>query len=144
MTTLRISFALILIASITVSVSAQTTVEKTFTKSFNADGKGILRLDLPGTVDLKVWDNPSIRFEIGVGLPSGNGPMLNELASIGRYNLTSKAEGDALVITAPNLQKQLKVKGQDLKESLTFVVFVPKNLNIQLMSNVAALAEAKK
>ncbi len=144
MTTKRISFALILLTSLAVTLSAQTTAGKTFTKAFNTDGKGTLRLDLPGTIDLKVWDSPSIRFEISVSLPSGNGPMLNELANIGRYNLASKAEGDVLVITAPNLQKQLKVKGQEFKETLNFVVFVPKNLQIEMMSSAPALADVKK
>lgn len=144
MTTKRISFALIFLTSLAVTLSAQTTAGKTFTKAFNTDGKGTLRLDLPGAIDLKVWDSPSIRFEISVSLPSGNGPMLNELANIGRYNLASKAEGDALVITAPNLQKQLKVKGQEFKETLNFVVFVPKNLQIEMMSSAPALADVKK
>lgn len=144
MTTKRFPFVLIIIASLAVSLSAQTTAGKTFTKAFNTDGKGTLRLELPGSIDLKVWDNPSIRFEISVSLPTGNGPMLNELANIGRYNLASKADGDALVITAPNLQKQLKVKGQEFKETLVFVVFVPKDMQVQLMPSVPILAEAKK
>lgn len=144
MTTTRIPFALIFFTSLAVSISAQTTAGKTFTKAFNTDGKGTLRLELPGTIDLKVWDNPSIKFEITVSLPTGNGPMLNELANIGRYNLAAKAEGDALVITAPNLQKQLKVKGQEFKESLNFIVYVPKDLEIQMMPATVALLEAKK
>lgn len=144
MATTRNSFALVLFSALSLSVSAQSTAEKTFTKSFNTDSKGTLRLELPGTIDLKVWDNPSIRFEISVGLPAGNGPMLNELANIGRYNLASKAEGDVLVINAPNLQKQLKAKGQELKEAINFVVFVPKNLQVEMMPSMIALAEAKK
>jgi len=144
MTTKRFPFAIILITSLAVSISAQTTAGKTFTKAFNTDGKSILRLELPGAIDLKIWDSPSVRFEISVSLPSGNGPMLNELANIGRYNLASKADGDALVISAPNLQKQLKVKGQEFKETLNIVVFVPKEMQIQLMPSAATLAEAKK
>lgn len=144
MATTRNSFALVLFSALSLSISAQSTAEKTFTKSFNTDSKGTLRLELPGTIDLKVWDNPSIRFEISVGLPAGNGPMLNELANIGRYNLAAKAEGDVLVINAPNLQKQLKAKGQELKEAINFVVFVPKNLQVEMMPSMIALAEAKK
>ena len=144
MATKRNSFALVLFSALALSISAQTTAEKKFNKSFNTANKGTVRLELPGTIDLKVWDNPSIRFEISVSLPTGNGPMLNELANIGRYNLTSKPEGDVLVINAPNLQKQLKVKGQELKESLNFVVFVPKNLQVEMMPSVIALVDAKK
>lgn len=143
MTNKRYFSALLFLASLTVTLSAQSNAEKTFTKSFNTDGKGTVRLDLPGTVDLKVWDNPSIRFEISVSLPTGNGPMLNELANIGRYNLSSKSEGDLLLISAPNLQKQLKVKGVELKEALNFVVFVPKDIQIE-MAPPLAVADVKK
>jgi hypothetical protein len=144
MTTKHIPIALILLSCFTVAVSAQNMAGKTFTKAFNSDGKSKLRLELPGSVDLKVWDNPSIRFEISVNLPANNGSMLNELANIGRYNLMAKEEGDILVITAPNLQKQLKVKGEVLKENLTFVVFVPKDMQVEMMPPGPVLADAKK
>ncbi len=132
----RTQLTLILL-SLSFATMAQT-ASKTFNKSFNTDSRGTIMLDLPGMIDLKVWDNPSIKFEIGVTLPAGNGSALNELANIGRYNLVSKSEGDVLIITAPNLQKQLK-----MKEVLTFVVFVPKNLKI-VLPQVTASAELKK
>jgi hypothetical protein len=91
-----------------------------------------------------VWDSPSVRFEISVSLPTGNGPMLNELANIGRYNLISKTDANVLVINAPNMQKQLKVKGQDLKENVIFVVYVPKKMEVQITPPIVALAEVKK
>lgn len=139
--TTRIHLTFILL-TLSFAASAQT-ASKTFNKSFNTDNRGTIMLDLPGTIDLKIWDNPSIKFEIGVTLASGNGSMLNELANIGRYNLVSKSEGDMLIITAPNLQKQLKVKGEALRETFTFVVFVPKNLKIEL-PHVTAATELKK
>ena len=132
----------ILLLTLSFATSAQT-VSKIFNKSFNTDNRGTIMLDLPGMIDVKTWDNPSIKFEIGVSLPSGNGSMLNELANIGRYNLVSRAEGDILIITAPNLQKQLKIKGEALKEVLTFVVFVPKDLKVEL-PQVTAATELKK
>lgn len=116
---------------------------KTFSKSFNTDGRLKVALDLPGEVDLKVWDNPSIRIEISVTLPDGtNSAMLNELANVGRYNLVAKFEEELVLITAPNLQRQVKVKGQDLKESLSFVVYVPKKMEVE-MRNAALLAASK-
>jgi hypothetical protein len=139
--TTRIKITIILL-TILFAASAQT-ASKTFNKSFNTDGKGTIVLDLPGNIDLKIWDNPSIKFEIGVTLASGNGFMLDELANIGRYNLVAKSEGESLTITAPNLQKQLKVKGETLKEALSYVVFVPKDLKIELPA-VTAAAELKK
>jgi hypothetical protein len=123
--------------------AAAQTVTKTFTKAFNTDGKSVATLNLPGTIDLRTWDGPSVRLEITVSLPSGNGSMLNELANIGRYNLVAKSEGDALVITAPNLQKQIKVKGEELREVLHFVVFAPKNMKVEAPT-LGALADIKK
>jgi hypothetical protein len=125
------SFFLIILLSLTCALSAQT-AEKTFSKSFNTDSKGTIVLDLPGAIDLKIWDGQSIRIGITVGLPSGSNAMLGELANVGRYNLTSKSEGDILTISAPNLQKQIKVKGEELRETVSFVVFVPKDLKIEM------------
>jgi hypothetical protein len=117
---------------------AQTT-GKTFNKSFNADSKGVLRLDLPGSIDLKIWDNPTIRFEINVSVPAGNNAMLNELANVGRYNLVSKSidEADALVISAPNMQKKITIKGTPFREDVTYTVFVPKNMKIEMPGTFA-------
>ncbi|MCC7504757.1 MAG: hypothetical protein IT259_05635 [Saprospiraceae bacterium] len=138
----HISSTFLFLLALSASVAAQN-AGKTFSKSFNTDGKQILALDLPGEVDLKVWDNPSIRIEISVSLPDGTNPaMLNELANVGRYNLTAKPEGDALLIVAPNLSRPVKVKGQDLKEALVFVVYVPKKMEVELR-NAALLAAAK-
>lgn len=139
---IRIHFTLLLLTFFLAS-SAQT-ASRTFTKSFNTDGRGKIVLDLPGNIDVKIWEGPALRFEIAVNLPSGNGSMLNELANIGRYNLTAKSEGDALIVTAPNLQKLLRIKGEVLKEDLTFVVFVPKDLDIELPNAATASADLRK
>lgn len=140
MTTRTITFLFLLVLSC--SAAAQSS-GKTFSKSFNTDGKPKVALDLPGEVDLKVWDNPSIRIEISVSLPDGtNSAMLNELANVGRYNLVAQSQDELLLITAPNLQRQVKVKGQELKESLSFVVYVPKKMEVE-MRNAALLAAAK-
>ena len=130
--------SLLIFLTLSVSVAAQS-AEKTFSKSFSTESKGTINLDLPGAIDLKIWDNPTIRIGITVSIPSGNAAMLGELANVGRYNLISKSEGDVLTITAPNMQKQIRVKGEELHETLTFVVFVPKDLKIE-MPNADAYA----
>lgn len=142
--TTRISFVLILsVALFTSLTNAQTTAGKTFSKTFNTEGRGTIVLDLHGSIDLRTWDNPTIRIEESVSLASGNAGMLAELVNVGRYDLSAKPEGDALTITTPNTQKQIRVKGEILKENMTFVVFVPKDLKIE-MPNTAVLADAKK
>lgn len=139
MTIRTISFALL--ALLSVSAFAQTT-GKTFAKSFNTEGMGTLKFDLPGAVDLKVWNQTTIRFEINVDLPAGNVAMLDQLAKVGRYDLKADIQDEALLITAPNLHRVVKVKGEELKETVTYTVFVPKNLNVVLLNT--ALAEAQK
>ena len=130
--------SLLIFLTLSVSVAAQS-AEKTFSKSFSTESKSTINLDLPGAIDLKIWDNPTIRIGITVSIPSGNSDMLGELANVGRYNLISKSEGDVLTITAPNMKKQIRVKGEELHETLTFVVFVPKDLKIE-MPNADAYA----
>jgi len=137
----RSTILLVLLAASS-TLQAQTAA-RTFNKTFNTDGKGTIVLDLPGTVDLKVWDGTTIRVEISVSLPSGNNAMLNELATVGRYNLVAKPNGDQLLVNAPNMAKQVRVKGETIHETLSFVVFVPKDLKIELR-NAEMLAEAKK
>lgn len=141
MTTRIISLALLM--ALALSAAAQSTAAKTFNKSFNTESKSTIRLDLPGEVDLKIWNNPNIRIEISISLPSGNPAMLNELANVGRYNLVSKPVEDVLVIQAPNMQKQIRVKGEELRETLSFVVYVPKDLKVQV-TNAEQLAGVKK
>lgn len=134
--------SLVILLTLSLSALAQP-AEKTFSKSFSTDGKGTINLNLPGAIDLKIWDNTTIRIGFTVSSPSGNGAMLGELANVGRYNLVSKSEGDVLTISAPNMQKQIKVKGEVLPETLHYVVFVPKDLKIE-MPNAEAFAVAKK
>ena len=136
------SAILIVLLAATSSLQAQTAA-KTFNKTFNSEGKGTITLDLPGAIDLKVWDNPTVRVEISVSLPSGNNAMLTELATVGRYNIIAKPVGDHLYVNVPNMAKQVRVKGEIIHETLTFVVFVPKDLKIE-MHNTEELAEAKK
>ena len=106
--------------------------EKTFTKAFNTEGRERIKLDLPGPVDLKVWNKPTIRMEITVSLANGNVSMLDQLAKVGRYNLKSEPVEDLLPITAPNLYREVRVKGVELRENVSYVVFVPKDMEVIL------------
>jgi hypothetical protein len=141
MTPRALSFFLLLASSF---AAAAQSAEKTFSKSFNTEGKTQLTLELPGDVDMKVWKNDYIRIEITASLASGNASLLHELANVGRYNLTAKVNGEALVVSAPNLQKQVRVKGEALKETMTYVVFVPENVQVKLTTMEMAMAAVVK
>lgn len=139
--TTRIATLVILLA-LSLTAAAQS-AEKTFSKSFNTDGKGTISLDLPGAIDLKIWDNPTIRIGITVSIPTGSAAMLGELANAGRYNLVAKSKDDVLSIQAPNMLKQIRIKGEELRETLSFVVFVPKDLKIEMPNALTAAANRK-
>ncbi|TNE56260.1 MAG: hypothetical protein EP344_12850 [Bacteroidetes bacterium] len=96
------------------------------------EGRDRIKLDLPGPVDLKVWNKPTVRMEITVSLANGNMSMLDQLATVGRYNLKSVAQDDILLITAPNLYREVRVKGVELKERVSYVVFVPQDVEVIL------------
>jgi hypothetical protein len=141
MTKNRLLFQLILLA-LPLAVAAQS-ANQTFSKSFNTSGKDQVTIDLPGTIDLRIWNNPTIRVEISVSLASGNSAMLSELATVGRYNLVAKPNATGLLMQAPNLQKQVRVKGVEIKENVSFVVFVPKEMSV-LMPNSGTAGVDKK
>lgn len=134
---------MMLLALCVFNTSAQT-VSKTFTKAFNVAGVSQIQLDIPGNIDLKTWDNPTIRFEITVNMPTGtSASMLEELARVGRYNLTLTTQSDQTLIEAPNLKRSIKAKGQEIKENISFTIYAPKNAQIVLpVGNI--LAEATK
>ena len=133
---------LVLILLLPSVFTAGQNASKTFSKSFNATAKKSVTFDLPGTVELKTWDNATIRIEITVSLASGNAALLNELANVGRYNLISTGTSTSLVISAPNLQKQVRLKGEALKEQVNYLVFVPKNIAVEMP--VASTAAVQK
>ncbi|MCS7037279.1 MAG: hypothetical protein RMJ33_11685 [Saprospiraceae bacterium] len=111
---------------------------KIFSKSFNADGVSKIKFELPGAVDLKIWNHPTIRIEIVVVMPAGNESMLDQLAKVGRYDLKSDLNADVLTISAPNLHRVVKVKGEELRETVTYVVFMPKDIEVEIASALAA------
>lgn len=142
----RNAVLLILLLNLTLQPVIAQNSGRTFSKNFNTENKGTILLNLPGAIDLKIWDNPTIKIEICVSLPSGNGGMLDGLVTAGRYNMSSKADGDLLSVLMPNMQKQIFVKGEELRETITFVVFMPKNLKVEMFnsSTTAPIVVAKE
>jgi hypothetical protein len=136
-------FATITLALCVLTTSAQAT-SKTFSKAFNLNGSTDVRVDVPGTVEVKTWDSPNLRFVITVNLPSGNSNLsvIDQLSSVGRYDLALTALNGATSVEAKNLKRNIKVKGQDFKENVHFVVLAPKDVNVQIVGTTE-MAEVK-
>ncbi len=145
---MRYSIFIVALAVLLSSNAVAQTVGKAFTKSFHAEGIHKIKFELPGAVDLKVWNHPTLRIEIYVSLPSGNESMVEQLAKVGRYDLKSEVSENAMVISAPNAQRVVKVKGQELRETLSYVVFMPKNVEAEIVNTssdaTGAVAVQKK
>jgi len=52
------------------------------------------------------------------------------LARAGRYNLQSAVEGDDLVVSAPGLEREIKIRGQKVEEQIQYLVYAPRNIVI--------------
>ncbi len=107
--------------------------EQSFSKSFHSDNKSNLQLFLPGTIDMKVWKDASVKVEIGVVLPGASEAVVKGLANTGRYNLVAASTETSLCLTAPNAQKHLRLKGQDVQETYRFTVYVPEGMTVEML-----------
>ena len=115
------------------TVVAQSTTPKVFLKYFNLEGVTQVTLDLPGTIEVKEYEGTSLRFQIDISVPAGtNAALIDQLANVGRYNLSAKtASANHMIIDAPNLSRQIKVKGNEVKELLHFTVSAPKGVVVE-------------
>lgn len=143
--TIKNSTLSILLALCVINANAQAT-SKTFSKAFNLNGSTNVQVDVPGTAEVKTWDSPNLRFVITVTLPNGNSNLsvIDQLSTVGRYDLALTNNDGQTTIEAKNLKRSIKVKGQDFKENVHFVILAPKDVNVQLNTPPAEIAEVKK
>ena len=114
------------------------TIEKTFVRSFNLMGaqETTLRMDAP--VEVKTWGQSIARIQMTVGLQNGTESMLRSLAQAGRYNLKGQLESEQYVISVPGLEWEVLVNGKALAENITYVVFVPDNVRVNIENSTTA------
>ncbi|MEM1322229.1 MAG: hypothetical protein AAGG75_18350 [Bacteroidota bacterium] len=112
--------------------TAQPTAEKTLVKSFNLKGKQVVVLDLEGDIEVQEWNNDIMRIQMTIGLPNGSESMLKSLIRAGRYNLQSKVgDEDAYMVHAPGLNREVKIRGQLLKEHVGYIVYAPSGVLVK-------------
>ena len=104
--------------------------ERTFVKSFNLMGRQTVVLNLGDNVQISQWDSEVMRIQMTVSMPSATDGTLKALAESGRYMLKTELTVHENIITATNLQKMIKLNGNDIKETVSYVVFAPKNITV--------------
>ncbi len=114
------------------------TIEKTFVRSFNLMGaqEAVLRVDAP--VEVKTWTQSVARVQMTDGLNSGSESMHRSLAQAGRYNLKGQLEDAQYTISVPGLEREVRVNGKALNEDITYVVFVPENVRVNIENSTTA------
>ncbi len=107
------------------SMSAQQSVEKTVLKPINLKGYNHLEANLDGKVNVKTWTNEYAQVEINIKAYGLNAQILKALVAAGRYNIHIDYKDDKVVLTTPDLSKSIKVRGTELKDEVTFTIFMP-------------------
>jgi hypothetical protein len=118
--------------------------ERTLVKSFNLKENKTVVLDLKGQVEVQHWKNDLVRIQIGINLENASDAVLKSLIAAGRYNLTAVEDNNGLVISSPTLDKEITIKGQSLKEYLTYTVFLPEDISVKIADESSTTVEIVK
>lgn len=106
--------------------------EKTLVKAFNVSGQSLIFMDVEGSVEVRTWNEATMRVQMNITLQNGTESMLKSLMTTGRYNLESKMVDGKMSVVAPKLERQIKLNStQNLGEEVSYVVFAPANLQIK-------------
>lgn len=107
------------------TLSAQQTVEKTLVKPVNLLGNNEVDVLLNGEVSIKKWSSDHAKIEMSIKAYGVNSQVLKSLVAAGRYNINVENKDGKIILSTPNLEKALKVKGNSLKDEVTFILYVP-------------------
>lgn len=130
---------LLMLLVTTVSFSQNT--EKTLVRAFNLQGKNSVVLDLKGDIEVENWSKDYLRIQMTTNLENGSSAMLKSLIMAGRYNLKGRSTTDGFEITMPNIEKTIKVKGQELVERCSYIIFAPKNVSVEQLNQASVSVE---
>lgn len=124
---LTITMLLLLIAPLAFGQAAQ----KTLVKSFAVAKGQSIELDVAHPVEIKTWSNDLMRVQVTIQLENGNEAILKSLIGVGRYNFVAQQDGTSMTITAPNLDREVKIGGEPLMDDISIVMFVPDNVQVK-------------
>ncbi len=112
------------------TLSAQQIVEKTLVKPVNLYGNMVVDASLDGQMDVKEWSSEHAKIEINIKAYGINSQVLKSLVAAGRYNVKIDKQSDKIVLSSPNLAKELKVRGNMLKDEVIFTIYVPTSCKV--------------
>lgn len=105
--------------------------QKTFVKSLSMQQASTLSIQLDGAIEILEWDQSFVRVTSTIELANFNEEILKRLVAVGRYSLTSNTANGVMTITMPKLATPVTIKGQALKEILSYQVYIPKGITVE-------------
>ena len=133
----KIQITLICFFLANVLAIAQTNVEKTLVKSFNLKGNTSVTLNLDGDIQVKERAGEIMRVQMLISV-AGSNAMLKSLITAGRYNLVLEESENGLVVTSPGLARKITIRGESLKENISYVVYVPDDVTVSYGGEVSS------
>lgn len=113
-------------------------IEKVLVKSFNLNGLNEVVLEASGPVEVKTWDGDLMRIQMTVHVDQCTESMLKSLVEAGRYNLSSEMKDGRWAISTPGMQRDVLRNGQPLQERVSYLVFAPANVHLEVKSTSSA------
>ena len=110
---------------------AQSGLQKTLITSVLPGESNMVFFDLPGEVEVEVWDRNYIKVEIDIQTNLKNEEVFNYLNESGRYQVTKGYNSYYfLIINLGNIKEEVSVNQIALEESFKFKVTVPWDVDI--------------
>lgn len=113
-------------------------VEKTLVQSLNQGDSYAVQFEMNGPIEIREWNDPIIRIQTTIKLHNATETILRSLVQAGRYSPKGTADAGLFTVNVPGLDKQVTVGGQELQESFSYIIFVPKELSVELQETISA------
>jgi capsular polysaccharide biosynthesis protein len=105
---------------------------RTLVKSLDGHGAQTIISQFQGEVKVRETETQFIRITANIKLDNFSDEILHRLVEAGRYNIQSEMSADGkLILSMPNLQKKVIIKGTNLVERLSFELEVPKGMKLE-------------
>lgn len=108
--------------------------ERAFVKSFPLNGDHALIAEFDGDVRIEKWADDFVRVQINIEVPNTNDNTLKALISAGRYRIDASHDGGALMLSSKDRSQSVSIKGVQLDEIVTYVIYVPQKLNVEILT----------
>ncbi len=110
--------------------------EKVLVSSINPQNRKIIKIELVQPVEAEHWKGDVVKILTTVSIDHVSEAVLKSLVTAGRYRIESTIENDSVIISAPALQKQISLGGNPIVESISYHIYVPEGMMIEIESEI--------